>query len=129
MNIGAAAQASGVTAKMIRHYESIGLLTKVKRSDSGYRIYDETDVHSLRFIKRARDLGFSMKEIKKLLSLWKSRSRNSAEVKRLALEHLKDLETRIAEMKAMADTLRELARHCHGDHRPDCPILQDLENG
>jgi len=126
MNIGAAAKASGVTAKMIRHYESIGLIGKVKRTDAGYRVYDDQDVHTLRFVKRARELGFSMKEIKKLLGLWRSRTRSSADVKRLALEHLKELEAKIAEMRSMADTLRELAQHCHGDARPECPILQDL---
>ncbi|MBS1963230.1 MAG: Cu(I)-responsive transcriptional regulator [Bdellovibrionales bacterium] len=128
MNIGQAAKASGVSAKMIRHYESIGLVPKVKRADSGYRIYDLNDVHSLTFVRRSRDLGFSMKEIKKLLGLWRNRSRPSSEVKKLALEHVRDLEEKASELRSMADALRTLAKKCHGDERPECPILQKLGN-
>jgi Cu(I)-responsive transcriptional regulator len=126
LNIGAAAKASGVHAKMIRHYEEIGLLPRAKRTDAGYRVYDESDVHTLRFVRRARDLGFSMKEIKKLLGLWRNRSRSSAEVKKLAQTHIDELEAKIRELKAMSSALRRLSAHCHGDQRPDCPILSDL---
>lgn len=126
MNIGEAAKASGINSKLIRHYESIGLIAKPSRSESGYRIYSETDINILIFVKRARGLGFSMKEIKKLVSLWKNKSRTSAVVKSLALTHLKELETKIAELESMAKTLRHLAKCCHGDNRPDCPILDEL---
>lgn len=126
MNIGQAAKASGVNAKLIRHYESINIIPKATRSDSGYRVYSDTDVHILIFVKRARGLGFSMKEIKKLVSLWKNKSRASAEVKALALTHLKELETKITELESMAKTLRHLAKCCHGDNRPECPILEKL---
>lgn len=126
MNIGQAARRSGVSAKMIRHYESIGLIPRVGRSGSGYRVYDENDVHTLRFVRRARDLGFSMKEIGKLLGLWRNKSRPSAAVKKLALEHVRALETKIAELRAMSDALKGLARKCHGDGRPECPILDEL---
>lgn len=112
---------------MIRHYESIGLISKVTRTDSGYRVYGEDDVHTLEFIRRARDLGFSMKEIKKLLSLWRNKSRSSSEVKKLALLHVKELDEKVTKLKTMADTLRILAENCHGDERPDCPILNDLD--
>ncbi|WP_027079910.1 Cu(I)-responsive transcriptional regulator [Luteimonas mephitis] len=125
-NIGEAAALSGVTAKMIRHYESIGLIPEAARTAAGYRLYSDEDVHRLRFVKRARALGFSMKQIGILLALWSDRSRASAEVKSLALEHAQDLGTRIAEMQAMQRTLEELARRCHGNQRPDCPILDDL---
>lgn len=127
MNIGDAAKASGVNAKLIRHYESIGVIPKVGRTDSGYRVYSDSDVHTLSFVRSARDLGFSMKEIKKLVGLWRNKSRASAEVKSLALDHVKTLEHKISELQAMADTLKKLARTCHGDHRPDCPILAGLE--
>jgi MerR family gold-responsive transcriptional activator of gol and ges genes len=126
MNIGQAAAASGVNAKLIRHYEAIGIIPKPARSDSGYRIYSETDVNILTFVKRARGLGFSMKEIKKLVGLWRNKSRASAEVKALALEHVKELEQKITELEAITKTLRHLAKSCHGDHRPDCPILEKL---
>jgi Cu(I)-responsive transcriptional regulator len=126
MNIGQAATASAVSAKMIRHYEQLGLLPKAPRTDSGYRQYDETSVHTLRFIRRARDLGFSMKEIAALLALWRNRRRASAEVKRIALAHAGDLQRRIDEMQAMQRTLTHLAHCCHGDQRPECPILDDL---
>jgi MerR family transcriptional regulator, copper efflux regulator len=129
MNIGAAAGASGVTAKMIRHYEAIGLLRPAPRRPNDYRDYGERDVHELRFIKRARRLGFSMDEIGALLMLWRDRARPSREVRRIAEAHVSDLEARIVEMQAMAKTLRELVRACHGDDRPDCPILDDLATG
>lgn len=126
MNIGQAAKSSGVNAKLIRHYESIGIIPKATRSDSGYRVYTENDVHILIFVKRARSLGFSMKEIKKLVSLWRNKSRSSYEVKTLALAHIEDLEKKIRELQEMAKTLKKLAKNCHGDHRPDCPIIEDL---
>ena len=126
LTIGEAADASGVSAKMIRHYEETGLIPKASRSPSGYRHYREADIHVLRFVRRARELGFSMKEISALLGLWNNRRRASADVKRLAMRHVAGLEARIAEMQAMKRTLERLASHCHGDHRPDCPILDDL---
>ncbi|PPE68028.1 Cu(I)-responsive transcriptional regulator [Caldimonas caldifontis] len=126
MNIGQAAHASGVSAKMIRHYESLGLLPPIARTESGYRQYDDTAVHTLRFIRRSRDLGFGIEEIRTLLQLWRNRQRASSEVKRVALEHAADLQRRIEEMRAMKRTLEQLATHCHGDDRPDCPILDDL---
>jgi len=126
LNIGEAAQASGVSAKMIRHYEEIGLVPKAGRTGAGYRVYREADVHRLRFVRRARDMGFSMKEIEALLGLWNDRRRASSEVKRLATKHIADLDQKIAELQAMRRSLAELSRHCHGDHRPDCPILEDL---
>lgn len=127
MNIGELSKSSGVNAKLIRHYESIGLIPKAARSESGYRKYGETDIHILKFIKRGRSLGFSMKEIKKLISLWRNRSRASSEVKALAVAHVKELEEKISELQGMVDTLKHLARTCQGDHRPDCPIIKDLE--
>ena len=126
MTIGKAARESGVSAKMIRHYESIGLLRPAKRTDAGYRIYDENDVHTLRFVRRARDLGFSIREIKDLLGLWRNRQRSSADVRTIAQRHIADLESKIIELQQMRRTLEELVRHCHGDHRPACPILEDL---
>ena len=129
MNIGAAAKATAVTPKMIRHYEGLGLLPKVARSASGYRRYDEPTLHTLRFIRRARDLGFGLHEIEMLLGLWRNRRRSSAEVKRVAMQHVDDLQRRIDEMRAMQRTLQHLAGHCHGDERPDCPILDDLAGG
>ncbi|WP_119154619.1 Cu(I)-responsive transcriptional regulator [Caldimonas tepidiphila] len=126
MNIGEAAGASGVSAKMIRHYEALELLPEVARSESGYRQYDAAAVHTLRFIRRARELGFGIAEIRTLLQLWRNRERASSEVKRIALEHAADLQRRIDEMQAMKRTLEHLARECHGDGRPDCPILEDL---
>lgn len=127
MNIGEAAKVSGVNAKLIRHYESIGIIPKAARSDSGYRTYTDSDVHVLSFVKRARGLGFSMKEIKKLVSLWRNKSRASSEVKNMALKHIEQLELKIKELQAMAKTLRHLAHTCHGDERPHCPILENLE--
>jgi MerR family transcriptional regulator, copper efflux regulator len=126
VNIGTAARASGVSAKMIRYYESVGLLTPTKRTDAGYRIYQDEDVHSLRFIRQARRLGFAVDDIRKLLALWQDRSRASSEVKAIALEHVAELNSRIAELTDMRNTLTNLAAHCHGDARPDCPILEGL---
>ncbi len=128
-NIGEAAALSGVSAKMIRHYESIGLIPAAARTFAGYRLYNDSDVHRLRFIRRARALGFAMKEVGQLLGLWADRSRASAEVKQLASQHADELGARIAEMQAMQRTLEELARRCHGNDRPDCPILDDLSGG
>ncbi|HET7837491.1 MAG TPA: Cu(I)-responsive transcriptional regulator [Variovorax sp.] len=125
-NIGEAAARSGVSAKMVRHYESLGLLPDVARTDAGYRQYTDSNVHTLRFIRRARDLGFSMAEIAELLKLWQNKGRASADVKRIALDHAADLHRRIEEMTAMKRTLERLADCCHGDHRPDCPILDEL---
>ncbi|MHB1174062.1 MAG: Cu(I)-responsive transcriptional regulator [Sulfuriferula sp.] len=125
-NIGGAAQASGVSAKMIRHYEAIGLITKPARTFSNYRTYSERDIHTLRFIKQARKLGFSMKQISVLLSLWQNRERPSREVKSVALQHIQELDEKIAEMQAMKATLERLVKHCRGDERPDCPILDGL---
>jgi MerR family copper efflux transcriptional regulator len=128
MNIGQAAKASGVNAKLIRYYEGIGLIPEAGRTASGYRVYTPHEVNILRFVKRARSLGFSIERIQHLVGLWQDKDRESAEVKRIALEHVAELKARIAEMRAMSDTLQELADACHGDHRPDCPILRDLEN-
>ncbi len=129
LNIGQAARVSGVSAKMIRHYEEIGLVPRAGRTVAGYRLYREADVHALRFIRRARDLGFTIKEIGELLGLWHDRARASADVKRLATRHMADLDARIAEMQAMRRSLEQLVRCCHGDDRPDCPILDDLAGG
>lgn len=126
MNIGEAARATGMSAKMIRYYEEIGLIRRPDRSASNYRSFDAREVNELRFVKRARTLGFSVKEITRLLSLWRDRQRPSREVKAIAERHVADLEARIAEMRAMAETLRELSHCCAGDDRPDCPILADL---
>ena len=126
LNIGQAASRSGVSAKMIRHYESLGLLPTVHRTDAGYRQYGDKQIHTLRFIRRARMLGFSMLEIAELLKLWQNKQRASADVKRIAEAHVADLERRIAEMQAMRQTLAELAHCCAGDNRPDCPILSGL---
>lgn len=125
-NIGEAAAATGVSAKMIRHYEKIGVIPAADRTFSNYRIYSQSDVHTLHFVRRARDLGFSMKAIQKLLSLWQNRRRSSAEVKKLAEEHVAELELRIAELYVMKRSLEHLAAECHGDERPECPILEDL---
>lgn len=129
MNIGEAAKASGVSAKMIRYYESTGLIPAAGRTESGYRVYSNTEVQMLRFIRRSRDLGFPVERIEELLALWRDRSRHSADVKRLALDQIDGLERKISEMQAMMDTLRHLADACCGDHRPECPILNDLGNG
>lgn len=124
--IGEAARRAGVSARMVRHYESLGLLPQVGRTDSGYRQYTEADVHALRFIGRARDLGFAMHEITELLGLWQDKQRASSQVKRIAQTHIDDLATRIAAMQAMQRSLQSLVQCCHGDQRPDCPILDDL---
>jgi MerR family copper efflux transcriptional regulator len=126
MNIGQASAASGVSAKMIRHYEAIGLLRPAARRENSYRDYGEDEVHELRFIGRARKLGFAIAEISALLALWRDKRRPSREVKQVASRHLDDLETRIAELQSMAAALRELVRACRGDGRPGCPILADL---
>ncbi|MBX8510525.1 Cu(I)-responsive transcriptional regulator [Pseudomonas cichorii] len=129
MNIGQAASKSGLSAKMIRYYESIGLLRPASRSDSGYRLYSPEDLHTLAFIKRSRDLGFSLEEVGKLLTLWQDRQRASSDVKALAHKHIDDLNQKIEELASLRDTLQELVEHCHGDDRPDCPILKDLASG
>lgn len=129
MNIGQAARRSGLSTKMIRYYESIGLLNPATRSDSGYRLYQAQDLHNLAFIKRSRDLGFSLEEVGKLLTLWQDRQRASADVKALAMHHIDELNRRIEELVSLRDTLGELVSHCQGDDRPDCPILKDLANG
>ncbi len=128
VSISKAAQASGVSTKMVRHYESLGLLGQVGRTHSGYRQYTSADVHTLRFIKRARSLGFSMAEIAELVSLWRDRQRASAHVKHIAQRHVDELQARIEAMQAMRRTLLSLLQNCHGDERPDCPILDDLAN-
>lgn len=129
MNIGEAAAASGVPAKMVRYYESVGLLPEARRTASGYREYGTKDVHRLRFVRRARDFGFEMDEIRELLGLWHDRSRPSKEVKRIALAHVADLDAKIRHLTELRDTLEHLAHCCRGDNRPDCPILSDLEHG
>jgi Cu(I)-responsive transcriptional regulator len=126
MTIGQAAAASGVSAKMMRHYEEIGVIPRPHRAGGNYRFYSDADVQTLRLVRRARDLGFSMPQIAKLVSLWRNRSRSSASVRKLALEHIEQLEQKIAHMQDMVRTLHELADHCHGDARPECPILDDL---
>ena len=128
VNIGDAATATGVSAKMIRHYEEIGLIPAAGRTHSGYRVYAEADVHRLRFIRRARNLGFSVKQIEALLSLWRDRRRASSKVKALAQAHMAELDARILELTEMRRTLEHLAGQCHGDDRPDCPILEDLSS-
>ncbi len=127
MNIGEASKASGVSAKMIRYYEQTGLIPRAERRESGYRDYAPSDVHMLRFIRRARDLGFAMPEINELLNLWRDTSRQSADVKRIAEAHIAELRARIASLEQMATTLGTLVDCCAGDNRPDCPIIADLE--
>ncbi|WP_349615896.1 Cu(I)-responsive transcriptional regulator [Azotobacter salinestris] len=129
MNIGQAAKRSGLSAKMIRHYEAIGLIAPAGRGDNGYRRYSEADLQRLVFIRRSRDLGFSLAEVGRLLGLWENRQRTSAEVKALACAHIETLERKIDELASLRDTLRELVDHCRGDERPDCPILRELESG
>src|SRR5690554_1075049 len=126
MNIGEAAKASGVSAKMIRYYEAIGLIPAPARTAAGYRVYSDSDIHTLRFVRRARDLGFSVERISRLLALWQDRSRASADVKRLALAHVEELERKARDLQEMAKTLKHLANTCHGDSRPDCPIIASL---
>ena len=125
-NISEAAKESGISAKMIRHYESLGLLKPAKRTYAGYRIYEQKDLHILRFIRRARDLGFSIKEVARLLSLWQNRRRASGDVRRIAQRQMAELDQKIVQLQAMRRTLEHLVHHCHGDQRPDCPILDDL---
>ena len=127
MNIGQASAASGVSAKMIRHYEEIGLVRPPKRTVSNYRTYSGIDVHVLRFVKRARSLGFPVTDIKELLALWQNKSRSSAAVKKIARAHVDELKRKIAELESMVQALEHLERHCHGDGRPECPILEHLE--
>jgi Cu(I)-responsive transcriptional regulator len=126
MNIGQASAASGATAKMIRHYEQTGLIPEPRRTPSNYRSYSDNDVHVLRFIRRARNLGFSVGDIRELLGLWHNKSRSSAAVKRIARSHIDELERKIAELQSMVRTLEHLASHCQGDQRPQCPILDEL---
>lgn len=129
MNIGDAAAASGVSTKMIRHYEKIGLIEPAGRTASGYRVYASNDVHTLQFIRRSRDLGFSVAQIQDLLALWRTRDRSSAEVRTVAVEHIKHLCEKVTQLQEMIATLRHLAERCSDDDRPDCPILQDLAQG
>jgi MerR family transcriptional regulator, copper efflux regulator len=129
VKIGEISDASGVSQRMIRHYEKIGLIPPAARRDSGYRDYDQRDLHTLRFIGRARDMGFPIEEIRTLLALWHDRDRSSAEVKKLALSRAADLRDRIAVLEGMRRTLEHLAASCHGDERPNCPILDELETG
>lgn len=126
MNIGQAAQKSGVPAKTIRYYESVGLIDAAQRTAAGYRLYHDKEVQILRFIQRARSLGFSVHRVSQLMELWKDRERSSAQVKELARYHVKEIETKIAELSDMRDTLMDLMERCHGDDRPDCPILKEL---
>ncbi|MBP7336625.1 Cu(I)-responsive transcriptional regulator [Niveispirillum sp.] len=126
MNIGEAAAATGVSAKMIRHYESIGLIKPALRTESGYRVYGDGDIHALRFIRHARDLGFALEDIDALLRLWADRGRSSCEVKKLALDHIATLDRKIAELQVMRASLTDLADRCQGDDRPQCPILEGL---
>ena len=127
MNIGEAARASGVSAKTIRYYEAAGLIATASRSTGGYRVYTQADVFTLRFIKRARDLGFSIERIRRLLDLWQNKSRASRDVKRLALDHIAEIRGKVAAMISMRDAVQALADACDGDERPECPILHDLE--
>ncbi|WP_221796044.1 Cu(I)-responsive transcriptional regulator [Oceanobacter mangrovi] len=126
MNIGAAADASGISAKMIRYYEEIKLIQPASRTSSGYRQYSEADIHTLRFIRRARDMGFAVEQIGELLALWQDESRHSEDVKQLAQQHISTLNQKIAELQSMVNTLQSLVSCCAGDERPDCPILQEF---
>ena len=125
-SIGKAAELSDITPKMIRHYESLELIPKAARTVGDYRVYSAADIHTLRFIRRSRGLGFSIEEIGTLIGLWRNQRRASEQVKRLAIKHIADLDEKIAELQSMRSALAELAEHCHGDARPDCPILSDL---
>ena len=129
MNIGQAAKLSDVSAKTIRYYESIGLIPKAARGGNGYRDYSDNDVEVLRFIKRSRSLGFSVENVANLLDLWRNKHRASSDVKAVALQHIEDVETRIRELESIRDTLKNLTKCCHGDDRPDCPILDGLAGG
>ncbi|MAM88279.1 Cu(I)-responsive transcriptional regulator [Allohahella sp. A8] len=126
MNIGQAAKASGITAKMLRHYESIGLIRESRRSEAGYRLYTQTDLHTLRFVKHARSMGFALDDIRQLLSLWQDGERASADVKALAMSHMADLDEKIRVLTEMRAEIEALAERCHGDDRPDCPIISGL---
>ncbi|WP_141733476.1 Cu(I)-responsive transcriptional regulator [Oligoflexus tunisiensis] len=126
MNIGEAAKAAGVNAKFIRHYEERGIIPKAARTESGYRVYSENDVHILVFVKHARGLGFSLPEIKKLVNLWRNKSRKSEDVKSITTKHIETLNTKIRELESIKAALEDLALHCHGDERPDCPILENF---
>ncbi len=126
MNIGEVSKLSDVNSKMIRRYEELGIIPKAGRSDAGYRQYSENDVHVLKFVKRARELGFSMKDIKQLVSLWRNKTRPSSQVKSIASKHVRELEIKLAEIQSMLSTLNKLVKSCNGDHRPDCPILDEL---
>jgi len=128
MNISMAAKGSGVPAKTIRYYESIGLIPPATRRENGYRDYGENDVSTLQFISRARNLGFSLKDVESLITLWRDRNRASGDVKQLALNHISEIDRRIEELQDVRDTLVDLTKRCHGDDRPDCPILQGLES-
>ncbi len=129
LNIGQAAKASGISSKMIRHYEEIGLIPKARRTEAGYRLYSDKDIHNLIFVRHARDLGFPINTIRDLLSLWSNKRRSSSKVKALATEYLNELEQRIQELTAMKEVLQQLTDHCHGDDRPECPILDGIERG
>ena len=126
MNIGEASAATGISAKMIRYYEETGLIRPAHRTQSGYRVYQDNDIQTLRFIRRARDLGFSVRQIEDLLALWRDRDRASADVKRIATDHIADLQAKMRALQEMVTTLEHLSHHCHGDDRPDCPILTSL---
>lgn len=127
MKIGEVASKSQVNAKMIRRYEEMGIIPKAGRSESGYRRYTENDVHILKFVKRSRELGFSMKDIKQLVSLWRNKNRSSSQVKSIAAKHIQELEKKLNEIQTMLSTLNHLVSHCHGDERPECPILDELD--
>jgi MerR family transcriptional regulator, copper efflux regulator len=127
MNIGQAAEASGVSAKAIRYYETAGLIAPAGRSEGGYRVYGDADIRTLRFIRRARGLGFSIERVRRLIDLWHDKERASADVKRLARDHIAEIDAKIVALRAMRDAVAELADACDGDHRPECPILRDLE--
>ena len=129
MNIGEAAKVSGISAKMIRHYESVGLFPEAARTDSGYRQYGEKELHTLRFIRHARDLGFSIAQIRELLGLWQNRRRSSRQVKALAQAHVDELDRKLNDLQAMKTTLQHLVHGCQGDDRPDCPIIETLADG
>lgn len=128
MNIGQAARLSGISAKMIRHYEDIGLIGKAGRTASGYRIYSENDLHVLIFVRQSRNLGFSVEQIRELLDLWQNKRRASRKVKELALKHVREINRRINELNEIQQVILQLVDHCHGDDRPDCPILDSLTN-
>ena len=129
MNIGDAAAASGVSAKMIRYYEEVGLIASPERTGAGYRVYSPDDIHMLRFVRRARDLGFSVEQMTSLLALWSDRSRASGDDKRIALAHVSELERKMRELRAMSNALRHLAKTCHGDTQASCPIIEELSSG